>query len=507
MSSTNKTTAKALGDLLPELALPDNVAQLSLAGLSQDSRNIAEGFLFIALQGQASDGRQYIDQAIAAGARCVLRQAQHQAINYRAEVPVIDLVDLPRKVSAIAAEFYSWPAKKLRVLAVTGTNGKTSCVVLLCDLLQRLGKKAGLIGTLGYGFYGEPLRETGLTTPDPIACQRILAELLAAGAEFVAMEASSHAIAQYRLEAIDFEGLVFTNLSRDHLDYHPDLASYQAAKLRLFKFPGVKFIVTNIDCETGRKVQGIAGESNIRCVTYALSRAADLVAEDTHFTAQGIEAMLLSPWGREKLRSALVAPFNLNNLLAVISCAVEFGFSMSRVLAEVANLRPVRGRLEKIAVTQRQTIHVFIDYAHTPDALQRALEGVGANGQQALWVVFGCGGDRDKGKRPMMGAIASRLAEKIVLTSDNPRSENPETIVADIFQGVTESQRHKVIRIVEREAAISHAIAAANDHDIVLVAGKGHEDYQIIDGEKRFFDDAEAVKRCLQQRYAAAGGA
>jgi len=367
-SSLKNVTQKTVADLLPEKYLTEEVAAIPVLGVALDSRKVKNGSLFIALQGELCDGREFIDQAIAAGASCVFREAQSPGLSFDKDngVPIVDVANLPFRVSAIAGEFYDWPAKKLTVIAVTGTNGKTSSVVLLCDLLHKLGKKTAVIGTLGYGVWGEPLNDTGHTTPDPIACQRMLAELHEKNVEFVAMEASSHAIGQGRLESINFKGLVFTNLSRDHLDYHATLENYENAKLRLFQFPEVEFVVSNSDSETGEKALNIAKERGVKAYAFGMSKSADIRAESSVFNLQGIKAVVKTPWGQRELTSSLLGEFNLYNLLAVVAVALHLGCDFDAVIRQLQNLNSVQGRMQRIKVNDEQNIEVLLDYAHSP---------------------------------------------------------------------------------------------------------------------------------------------
>lgn len=517
--TARQSRGPALADLLPDWRahaqasrLPagwagEALAALEIKGLQLDSRKITPGDLFIALPGfdrhRSSDGRRYLDQAVAAGAVAVFVEAEGWAALAKASypVPVIPVPQLSRRVSGIAATFYARPSERLNVIGITGTNGKTTCSHLLAQLFNRLDVRTAVLGTLGYGVPGSPsgLVDTGLTTPDAIATQAILAELLDAGVSTVAMEISSHGLDQGRIESVRLRGGVFTNLSRDHLDYHGSMSAYRAAKARLFQTPNLEFAVINLDDAAGREI--LAGlRQGIRCYGYSLGNPqAALWLRTIRHTEEGVEAELTSPWGEGLLRSGLIADFNLSNLLAVIAAACASGLPFEQVISAASTLRPVAGRLE--VINSDKGPRVVVDYAHTPDALEKVLGALRSASRREsqpgqLWCVFGCGGDRDPGKRAEMGAVAARLADRVVITSDNPRGESPAAIMAAIAQGAGTA----AVCIEERAEAIRHAITRAAEHDIVLIAGKGHENYQITGQRRLPFSDAAQARLALGSR-------
>ena len=516
MTSPRPLAGIALGELLADLnlsqtCLPAELTSLVVSGLQLDSRKLEPNELFIAFPGLHSDGRHYLAQAKAAGAVAALVESEGFNTTDETPLPVIAIENLANKVSAIAGRFYADPSASLPVVGITGTNGKTTCTQLLAQLFALLGKPAGVIGTLGYGLLPSDevsatstsrLTDTGLTTPDAVSVQRILADLLDAGAGVVAMEVSSHSLDQGRVAGLHFSTGVFTNLSQDHLDYHQTMAAYQQAKARLFKAPGLKNAIVNRDDAAGRAIIAeLAASSEFNCYSYSCSQKdADIYAEAPTFGFQGMRAQLTTPWGQGELRSHLQGDFNLSNLLAVIGVACAEGYALPAVLAAVAQLKPVPGRLE---VVDAQALPVVVvDYAHTGDALEKALRALRSACQGRLWCVFGCGGDRDQGKRPVMGAIAAELADQLVITSDNPRGEDAQAIIDAVLAGVP-ADSNKVSEpqiFVDRRAAIRFAVSNAAEQDVVLIAGKGHEDYQLIKDQRLPFNDVAEARLALRER-------
>lgn len=482
-----------LADLVTEIAVPGPSAGLRVSGLALDSRAVRPGDLFLALRGQRHDGRDFLAAAAAAGAVAALVDAATPG----APLPVFEVAELAQRISAIAGRFYGEPSRALAVTGITGTNGKTTCCQLLAQLFTALEAPAGVIGTLGAGLLGAAPQDTGFTTPDAVATQRLLAELRAAGARRVAMEVSSHSLAQGRVAAVRFHTALFTNLSRDHLDYHAGMDAYRDAKARLFRQPGLQVAVVNLDDPAGRT---IAAElpAHVRRLGYsAQGRGAELRVVRADFGAAGIRARIATPWGTGELSSPLPGAFNLANLLAVIAAACGQGFALDAVLAAVPRLRAAPGRMQEVGGGRPR---VIVDYAHTPDALAQALAALRPATEGRLWCVFGCGGERDRGKRPQMGAIAARGADVLVLTSDNPRGEDPQGILAEILAGLSAPQRATVAVMADRRRAIEHAIAAAAAEDCVLIAGKGHETWQEIHGVRWPFDDAAVARAALAAR-------
>ena len=467
-----------------------------------DSRKLEQGDLFLACAGHTCHGFAHIDSAIAAGATAVLWETDPdietlpfswRAAPHGLQVPLLAVPHLSAKVGVIADRFYGQPSRQLFVTGITGTNGKTSCSQFLAQILSE-DKPCGIIGTLGNGLYGK-LNNSAHTTPDALTCHAFMAEMLSLGAGDIVMEVSSHALQQGRVNAVQFDCAVFTNLSRDHLDYHGDMQSYAAAKTRLFDMAGLKFAVINNDDEYGRELaKRIAPPT--RLIRYGLRAdfgQVDLLASDIRLSSDGMQFHVATPWGGGDVSARLMGRFNVSNLLAVLSVLLLHGMALDEALTKLSRVKAVAGRMECLRHAGKPV--VVIDYAHTPDALQQVLSALQQHCRGQLWCVFGCGGDRDKGKRPLMGEIADRLADVMILTNDNPRSESPQAILNDIQTGLT---GRSVCHIIEdRSLAIAHAIQQAQADDIVLIAGKGHEDYQLIGGQRLSFSDMTEARKQL----------
>lgn len=499
MAASRQPPARSLAELLAGEALPAAAAALPVSGLALDSRSVRPGDLFCALRGARHDGLDFIAAAAAAGAVAVLVDATTPVVG--APVPVIAVRDLAGRLSAIAGRFHGDPSHDLTVTGVTGTNGKTTCSLLLAQLFSVLEAPAGVIGTLGAGLANDPLQATGLTTPDAVDTQRLLAGLRDAGARRVVMEVSSHSLDQQRVAAVRFHSALFTNLSRDHLDYHRDMAAYRDAKARLFRQPGLEVAVLNRDDPAGRDIA--AGVAARRCYGYSIEGDAQLRVVCAEFDTAGVRARIATPWGDGELESPLPGAFNLANLLAVIGAACAQGFALDAVLAAIPGLRGAPGRMQRIAGPVGGPL-VVVDYAHSPDALAQVLAALRSATGGQLWCVFGCGGDRDRGKRPLMGAVAAAGADRVVLTSDNPRGEDADAILAEIAAGIPAARRDGMQVIADRRAAIGQVIARAGAADTVLIAGKGHERWQEIAGVRWPFDDAEVAGAALAVRGAPA---
>ncbi|NCT66743.1 MAG: UDP-N-acetylmuramoyl-L-alanyl-D-glutamate--2,6-diaminopimelate ligase [Rhodanobacteraceae bacterium] len=489
-----------LRDLLAPHGDAGSAGDLLVRGLALDSRQVRPGDAFVALAGTQAHGLAFAAGAAARGAVVVLAEppgseSADRGFGKDDGVPVVWVDGLREQLGALAARFYGEPSQALHVVGVTGTNGKTSTVQLLAQALEHAGRRAATIGTLGAGLYGA-LREGERTTPDAIAVQALLAEFRDAGASHVAMEVSSHALEQGRVNAVEFELAVFTNLTRDHLDYHGTMEAYGAAKQRLFAWPGLRAAIVNVDDAFGRTLAAqLAQESLIR---FGIERAdADVVASAVESTAAGLAFHLRSPWGEGRVATRLLGRFNVSNLLAVAACLGRLGLAFDAIRAALEALQPVAGRMSRLGGSATQPL-VVVDYAHTPDALEQALTSLRAHCAGALVCVFGCGGERDAGKRPQMGAIAEALADRVIVTDDNPRGEDGDAIVAQIVAGLARPQAATVER--DRAGAISLAIAAARPGDIVLIAGKGHEPYQEVAGVKQPFDDLAVARRVLELR-------
>ena len=486
-------SALSLSPLLEGFADAGALGDLRIRGLTLDSRQARPGDAFVALRGSRTHGIGFAADAVARGATLVLAEAPAVA-GFTPGVPVLWIDDLHARLGEIAARFHGHPSRALRIVGVTGTNGKTSTVQLLTQALSRLGHRAASIGTLGAGLYGQ-LDEGERTTPDAISVQRLLAQFRDRSATHVAMEVSSHALEQGRVGAVDFEVAAFTNLTRDHLDYHGTMAAYGAAKAKLFAWPGLKTAVVNVDDDFGRglAMRLPAGVRALR-TSAADVGGAEVVAQAIATSAEGLAFTLRTPWGAQAIQSALLGRFNVDNLLAVAACLGALGEPFDRIVEVIGALAPVNGRMNRLGGDGRHPL-VVIDYAHTPDALEQALVALRAHCAGRLVCVFGCGGERDAGKRPQMGAIAERLADVAIVTDDNPRGEDGDAIVAQILAGM--QQATTVQR--DRAAAIDVAIAQAGPDDVVLIAGKGHETYQEGAAGRRPFDDLAVARAVLAQ--------
>ena len=476
-----------------------------IRSLTSDSRRVAPGAAFFAWPGESGDGRGHIADAVSRGASAVVWESE--GFDWRAEwgVPNVGVRNLRQAAGAIAGDFYGRPSESLWMCGVTGTNGKTSCSQWIAAALQAAGTSSGVVGTLGAGISGQ-LAAVGNTTPDALELQRMLAEMRDAGARAVAMEASSHGLAQGRVNGVAFDCALFTNLSHDHLDYHGSMEAYAAAKARLFGFESLTHAVLNMDDVLGVQLASqLAGQRaarGLQVTGYSLSAAgiapgsvsATLAARDIRVGSQGSEFTLQGSWGTRAVRIRQVGRFNVANALGVLGCLLASGMEIDAALEQLAALPDVAGRMQALGGGSRPL--VVIDYAHTPDALEKALNTlrpVADAGRGRLVAVFGAGGDRDAAKRPLMGEIASRLADLVVLTSDNPRSEDPGVIIEAIRGGVRGV--HEVQP--DRSIAIAGAIRAARPGDVVLVAGKGHEAYQEVAGRKLPFSDVVVAEQSL----------
>ena len=482
------TSGAKLAETLAGLVDVDAPNDCRISALTLDSRCVEPGALFVALPGLRNDGRAFIADAVARGAAAIVYDPD-KFEPPSLSVPAYGIARLATHASAIADRFYGAPSRRLVVIGVTGTNGKTTCTQLLAQALDRPPRRCAVIGTLGYGF-PDAIDPGTHTTPDAIATQRILADALAMGAAYASMEVSSHALEQGRVEAIAFAVAVFTNLSRDHLDYHGDMESYAAAKTRLFERDGLTAAVINRDDVYGRELMVRLG-GRTRVITYGLSTG-DIHALALDCAADGLRVRAMTPRGELDIATPLLGRFNAYNLLAALATLLALGFEPDDCVRRLSNLRPVPGRVERFQAPNHRPL-IVVDYAHTPDALEQVLEALRPHVTGKLWCVFGCGGDRDRGKRPQMGAIAERLADHVILTDDNPRTESGDAIVRDIAAGMR--SRPRVIR--ERKSAIAAALSEASPADVVLVAGKGHEDYQQVGETRHPYSDRDTVRALL----------
>lgn len=506
-----------LNDLLP-VEFENLASDIRISGLSLHSQSVKAGELFIALSGSKLDGRQYIEDAIQHGATAVISEGAESRLSYQAGVPIIELPDLKQQVGMIAATFYGHPSRDMIVIGITGTNGKTTTAHLLAEALTLLEIPAASIGTLGLKFR-DYIEDFGLTTPDPISLQRSFAWLKEQGAKAVVMEVSSHALDQARVNGIDFTGAIFTNLTQDHLDYHRTMDSYLAAKAKLFHKKSLKFAVLNRDDPATSKLYaqinpavkicryGIAPKGNDMPGQLDTANKAWYVDHRSQITTGvDIEALEIDDKGPIALRvridnqtttlqTKLIGHFNALNVLAVCGALFNLGFSISSIAQVLSSVSAAPGRMQSFS-NQGQP-KILVDYAHTPDALEKALLASRAYTKGTLWCVFGCGGDRDRSKRAQMGYIASQLADKVIITNDNPRTEDPVMIAKEIAKGISQGFEHKFQIELDRKEAIAYAIREAKAEDVILVAGKGHEDYQITGTERRHFSDAECIEAIL----------
>lgn len=481
-------------ELLPAMRFADDI---EVSHITDDSREVRPGSLFVAVPGLAVDGRAFVADAERSGAVAVLSEAPAPAA--QVGIPVVEIDGLTARRGEIAARFFGSPSKHMVVVAVTGTNGKTSCSHFIAQALSASGRKCGVLGTLGFGFPGS-VEAPGLTTPGAIELQRRLAKIRDRGADSVALEASSHGLAQDRLNGTQIHVAVLTNITRDHLDYHETFAAYRAAKRRLFEWGDLDAAVINRDDPCFDEF--VAATSARTVVSYSVNdQRADVYCASLTFRPDGFDAEVVTLWGAGSVSSALLGDFNVSNLLSTIAVLGLMGGDIQDICRWAAGVEGAAGRMDLLKADAGPS--VVIDYAHTPDALEKALNALNRHKSSRLFCIVGCGGDRDKGKRPMMGALAADLADVAILTSDNPRGEDPQAIIDDMMASLPAA--HRVHAIVDRAEAIAMALADAGEGDIVLIAGKGHEDYQDIGGRRIQYSDYAEVAKHIGER--AGGGA
>lgn len=460
-----------------------------VSGIVFDSRKAVENSLYVALKGTLADGHSFIDSAVEKGAKVIVCEVLPE--NFNTEITYIKVKDSSRTLGQLASNFYGNPSEQLTLVGITGTNGKTSVSTLLFDVFTALGFKCALISTVEYRIAGEVIPSTH-TTPDVVTLNQILAKAVYEGCEYAFMEVSSHGIHQNRTEGLHFKVGGFTNITHDHLDYHKTFEEYLKTKKRFFdELPAEAFAITNVDDKNGNIM---LQNTRAKKVSYALKTMADFHGRILEVDFNG---MLLNFNGKE-FWTTLTGKFNAYNLLLVFAVAVELGFNEAEVLQVISTLKRVHGRFETIK--SPSGIYFVVDYAHTPDALENVLDSINEirTKNERLITVFGCGGDRDHAKRPEMGKIATRKSTLAIITSDNPRNENPADIIKDIEQGVEAQNYSKYTSIPDRKDAIKMAIKFAEPRDIIVVAGKGHENYQEINGEKYHFDDREVIEELLK---------
>ena len=477
-----------LNDLLREiqytrLVLPKE--EVSVSSVNIDSRLVEEGGMFIAIRGTQADGHAYIPSAEEKGAKAIVCENMPEKQN--PNVAYVVVPDAQAVAGRLATTFYGNPSQRLRLVGVTGTNGKTTIATLLYDLFREMGHKCGLLSTVCNYIDGEAYPSTH-TTPDAISLNRLLAQMVEAGCEYAFMEVSSHALAQERVGGLEFVGAIFTNLTRDHMDFHETMENYLKAKKSFFdNLPRNAFAITNLDDKNGPvMIQNCRGDIKNYSTRTICDYRARLV--ETH-----LDGMILEFNNRE-FSTMLTGRFNISNLLAIYGAAVELGKDPEEVLRVLSTLRPVSGRFETLH--SAEGISAIVDYAHTPDALKNVLGTINEvlRGKGNIITVVGAGGNRDKGKRPIMATEAVKGSNRVILTSDNPRFEEPQDIINDMLAGLSDEQKKNVISIVDRKEAIRTACALAQKGDVILVAGKGHEDYQDVKGVKHHFDDKEIIR-------------
>ena len=487
--------------LLDGIAAVPNIEPRAVLDLTLDSREVRSGSLFFALPGRTVHGLKFAAEAAARGAAVVLWEPSAEvdvpalpATVFAAGIP--GLTDL---VGRIADRFFNWPSSQLRVTGITGTNGKTTCAYLLAQCLERLGSQAAYMGTIGWGRIAS-LAPAALTTPDVVTVHRELAQLRAGGVRDVALEVSSQALDQNRVAGVRFHSAAFTNLSRDHLDYHQTMAGYGAAKARLFAAPDLQHIIVNVGDAFGRELaRKLAGRALLTAIWIGVGDSGWLAeralrATDVSVGVRGVSMQLDGSFGRADVSTQLLGRFNAENCLVVIACLLSLGATLAEAARALAECTPPPGRMEVVESTAGDKPMAVVDYAHTPDALAKALGALREHCAGSLWCVFGCGGDRDPGKRPLMGTIADELADQIIVTDDNPRSENPKAITRAIVSGIK-----RAVRVIhDRGEAIGTALNEALPKDVVLIAGKGHEDYQIYGKTRRSFSDRREAQRHLK---------
>jgi len=473
--------------------LPD----VEISGLKLDSRQVANGDLFVAVPGYLTDGRQFIRQALDSGASAVLAEAESLTVEVLEGVPVVKMPAVKEQLSLIAGTFFGHPSRHAKVIGVTGTNGKTSVTHLIAQLAKAMGHEAAVIGTTGSGLIGRLLPEKH-TTPDAVTVQQRLATMVAEGAQWIAMEVSSHALVQRRVEALSFSSVAVTNISRDHLDYHGTMDNYVRAKYRLFSDFDAGHRIINADDHALESWLEDFPDS-ITTGLFEQPNGQGLRAENIRYNGDGthFDAVWYQPQGRTQqveVQSPLLGQFNVYNLLTALAVMVAEGVALADAAAACQQLQPVPGRME--AFQNERSALIVVDYAHTPDALQQVLQALRKHCKGKLWCVFGCGGDRDRGKRPQMGQVAAEYADEVVVTDDNPRTEPAEQIIADILAGTGSKKRTRVIQ--GRREAVLDTIARAEADDVVLLAGKGHEDYQVIGTEHIDYNERAIVADWLR---------
>ncbi|MBI5892756.1 MAG: UDP-N-acetylmuramoyl-L-alanyl-D-glutamate--2,6-diaminopimelate ligase [Deltaproteobacteria bacterium] len=486
---------KDLLEVLSPFEIQNSNEDIDIKGIAYDSREVKKDFLFAALPGQNTDGYRFIPDAAKNGASAIIAERWSNDIK---DIPQVIVPDARAAVARLACRFFEEPSKKLILIGVTGTNGKTTTTFLIESMLKQAGFKPGVIGTINYR-YMDNIIDAPHTTPEATDLQKILKDMAAHGATHCIMEVSSHALSQKRVDGCAFRGGVFTNLTQEHLDYHGTMENYFKSKARLFEefLPKVEnsFAVVNIDDEWGRLLKVKSQNTKVKTIEYSLNAEVmgNIFPEKMNFTDNGIDALLSTPAGNIHVSSKLLGQYNLQNIMSAVGTGIGLGIKTQDIEKAVSSLEQVHGRVERIL--SKKGFQAVVDYAHTGDALFRLLTAIRNIAKARIITVFGCGGNRDKGKRPIMGEIAARLSDIAIITSDNPRNEDPLEIIKEIEAGV---KGQDYIIIPDRKEAIKKAVRLAKKGDIIVLAGKGHEKYQIIGNEKSPFDDVEEIKRAME---------
>ena len=474
----------------PKVIAEGDFLDFKVKGISCNSKDVLDGYVFVAIRGNREDGHKFIKEAINKGARVVIIQSTEYRVQSTEEALFILVKDTRKALAKLAAEFYGNPSRKIKVIGITGTNGKTTASYLLEELLKKARFLPAVIGTINYRFKDKIIPAKN-TTPGPIELQSLLARMLKEGIDYCIMEVSSHALDQERVEGIDFHSAIFTNLTQDHLDYHKTLENYFQVKAKLFKdINPSSFVVINNDDRYSRRLGRL---TCAEVISYGIKNKADVVAGDIRFDIKHTEFRLVSFKGEIDFKTKLIGRHNVYNILATVAWALRGGVDLFTIKSALREFSFVPGRLERIDFDRRFSI--FVDYAHTEDALRNIILTLRQLSPKRIIVVFGCGGERDKTKRPKMGRAVSELSDYAIITNDNPRSEDPDEIIQDIKKGI---RKRNFCVIPDRLRAIKKSLSLAKSGDIVLVAGKGHENYQILKDRRIHFDDCEIIRECLK---------
>lgn len=485
-----------LASLLAGVVVVDPIWDRKITGVTLNSKMVKPGDLFIACVGEKYDASQFIAEALERGAVAVITEGkQGDELNAQENSPIFYVPELQQKVGVIAARFYQHPSRRMRVIGITGTNGKTSCSHFLAQALHTKDEPCATIGTVGHGIICGQLEDSRLTTPDAVALQALLAKFEKKQVKTVTMEVTSHALMKNRVKHVEMQTAIFTNLSRDHLDYHGTMQAYAKAKQKLFEKFGLRQAIINADDPFSQTLLKVI-PPDVNILTFSTKQKdADVSAHDIVLSENGIKAKVKTPWGEGELESQLLGCFNVSNLLAVLATLGSMGFSLADALSRIKKIQGVIGRMQTYKVDRLPV--VVVDFAHTPDALKNALLALRQHVKGKIWCIFGCGGERDKGKRPLMGKVVEKYADKLIITDDNPRNESPQHIVRDILVGI--SKQKNVLVEHDRSEALALALKKAKRDDWILLAGKGHEAYQVIKEKKIPQSDQLIVETLLQQ--------